>query len=259
MPELPDLQAFSRNLTRLLAGKKIRRVNPVNTRNLRSPAKKIKAGVEKTKITNVERVGKELYFRLTNKNVLALHLMLRGELHFFQGRHDRKFPVLEIYFDDGTGLVVTDYQGQASAALNPPAHDGVDALSEKANYRFLLSKLQTSRAAIKNLLLDQHFIRGIGNAYADEILWDARISPFSIANRIPEKSVMSLARSIRKVLRNAEKSILKRDPDIISGEIRDFLKIHNPKKKTSPGGSVIRVKTSGGRKTYFTDEQALFR
>ena len=64
--------------------------------------------------------------------------------------------------------------------------------------------------------------------------------------------------AIKKVLTDAEKEIRKNHPDIISGEVRDFLKIHNSKKKESPGGADIQIKTAGGRKTYFTDEQVLY-
>jgi formamidopyrimidine-DNA glycosylase len=258
MPELPDLQAFSRNLTKLLANKKVDTVRIPNQKKIKSSVRKFREVLEGAKIKKVQRAGKELHFLLSNGNVLGFHLMLRGELHFFEGKHSRKFPVIELGFSDGTGLVMTDYQGQATPALNPGPHDGVDALSEKLNYKFLKEVLNKSRAAIKNVLLDQHVVRGIGNAYADEILWDARISPFSVSNRIPDAKIRAIARSIKKVLRDAEKKILKADPGIISGEIRDFLKVHNAKRSESPTGYEIRIDKSGARKTYYTEEQELF-
>jgi formamidopyrimidine-DNA glycosylase len=153
---------------------------------------------------------------------------------------------------------MTDYQGQATPTLNPKPHDGVDALSADVNFKFLKEKLQKKKAAIKNVLLDQHFIRGIGNAYVDEILWEAGISPFSSAGKIPDTHLKALDKAIKKVLKNAEKNIRKANPDIISGEIRDFLNIHNAKKSHSPTGGKIKVKASGARKTYYTDEQELF-
>jgi formamidopyrimidine-DNA glycosylase len=60
-------------------------------------------------------------------------------------------------------------------------------------------------------------------------------------------------------LHNAVKQILKSHPDIISGEVRDFLNIHNSKKKQSATGATIRQQMIGGRKTYYTDEQELFK
>jgi formamidopyrimidine-DNA glycosylase len=107
-------------------------------------------------------------------------------------------------------------------------------------------------------LLDQHNIRGIGNAYADEILWDAKISPFAVSNKIPEAAIKRLVKSIRSVLKDAEKQILKKDPDIISGEVRDFLPIHNSKKTHSPTGGKIISTTVNSRITYYTEEQELF-
>ena len=107
--------------------------------------------------------------------------------------------------------------------------------------------------------MDQKIIRGIGNAYADEILWDAGISPFSVCNKIPDEKIKRLPRSIRSVLQDAEKQIRKSKPDIISGEVRDFLKIHNAKKEQSPTGGKIHHKMANSRITYYTDEQELFK
>ncbi len=67
----------------------------------------------------------------------------------------------------------------ATPTLNPAPSAAPDALSEEVNFEFLKTLLSTKKGSIKNILLDQKLIRGIGNAYADEILWDARISPFS--------------------------------------------------------------------------------
>ena len=106
--------------------------------------------------------------------------------------------------------------------------------------------------------MNQDIIRGIGNAYADEILWEAGISPFSKSNKIPPGKIKDLAKAIHSVLHNAEKQILKKEPGLISGEVRDFLLIHNSKKKESPTGGKILTKMAGGRKTFYTDEQVLF-
>jgi formamidopyrimidine-DNA glycosylase len=258
MPELPDLQVFSRNLTKLLKDKKVKEVRVTNTKKLKVPVKKLKEAVEGKKLLKVVRDGKELHFIFNNNAVLGLHLMLRGKLHFFEGDHSEKFAIIELRFSDKTGLVMTDFQGQATPTLNPPEHDGTDALAPAMNLRFFKSTLEKSKASIKNLLLDQHAIRGIGNAYADEILWEARVSPFSIASKIPPAQVKALHKAIGKVLKAAEKTILKKEPEIISGEVRDFMKIHNPKKKESPTGAVIQVQAAG-RKTYYTAEQVLYK
>src|SRR5205085_1546075 len=115
-------------------------------------------------------------------------------------------------------------------ALDPEESDVPDALSPKANTAFWTNVLQT-RATIKNVLLDQKIVRGIGNAYADEILWTARISPFSIANKLPVSAIRALSSATKKVLKHAIKQIAKKEPGIIGGEVRDFLVVHNAHNK----------------------------
>lgn len=258
MPELPDLQVFSHNLQKKLAGKKLKKVVVSNAKKLKVSAATLKKTLEGQKLKKVYRVGKELHFEFSGGDVLGLHLMLKGRLHLFEGGNEHKYTILELIFDDGTGLALTDFQGQATPTLNPGEREAPDALDASVNYAFLKKALQT-KANIKNLLLDQHVVRGIGNAYADEILWKAGISPFSVSNKIPDNKVKELAKAIKSVLKNAEKQIRKSDPDIISGEVRDFLDIHNSKKKTSPTGAPIQHSTAGSRKTYYTKEQELYK
>lgn len=259
MPELPDLQAFSHNLSKKLVGKKVKQVHALYKKKLKTGEKELQRAIAGATLSMVYREGKELHFAFDNGNVLALHLMLKGELHLFRDKNEKKYPIIEVIFEDGTGLALSDWQGQATATLNPEPREAPDAMSRAVNVRFLKAALGKSKAAIKKLLTDQQVIRGIGNTYADEILWDCGISPFSISNKIPDTAVKSLAKSIRSVLTTAEKSILKHHPDIISGEVRDFLPIHNPKKHHSPKGAEIRVDQTGGRKTYYTDEQRIYR
>jgi formamidopyrimidine-DNA glycosylase len=257
MPELPDLQAFSRNLNRILKGKQLKVLTVVKARNLKTPENKLKEALEGSTLKSVERVGKELHFNF-GPHVLALHLMLHGQLHLFQDKNENKYPVIELLFDDGVGLAMTDFQGAATPALDPEDSGAPDALSDAANAAYLSGVFQKKRTPVKTILLDQQVIRGIGNAYADEILWDARISPFSAANKIPSAKIKDLVSSIKQVLEHAEKQILKADPEIISGEIRDFMEVHHAKKKETSTGAVIHQKPISSRKTYYTDEQELF-
>jgi formamidopyrimidine-DNA glycosylase len=255
MPELPDLQAFSYNLNKKLGGKTVKEVIIVNAKKLNVTHKELKDTLEGQKLDKVYREGKELYFKFGNGDILALHLMLHGKLFLFEGKSENKYPIIELHFSDGTGLVLTDFQSIANPTLNPEEKEAPDAMEADSN--FLKTRLAKTKTNIKTVLLDQKIIRGIGNAYADEILWDAGISPFSASNKIPADKLKDLAKSIENVLKNAEKSILKSNPDIISGEIRDFMLIHNSKKTHSPKGAEIRIK-EGTRKTYYTDEQELF-
>jgi formamidopyrimidine-DNA glycosylase len=257
MPELPDLQSFSTNLNKKIGHKTIERVD-VNTKKLNVSSTEINKALNGQTIKRVFREGKELHLEFDNHHVLGLHLMLHGELFLVHVEEVVKFSIIELVFTDGWKFVLADFQKQATPTLDPEPVATPDALSPQVNFEFLKALLGSKKAVVKNILLDQHLIRGIGNAYADEILWDAKISPFSASNRIPEAAVKQLTKSITTVLHNAEKQILKEQPDIISGELRDFLKIHSSRQTESPTGSKILVKKTGSRKTYYTEEQVLY-
>ncbi|TWW01490.1 Fpg/Nei family DNA glycosylase [Chitinophaga pinensis] len=258
MPELPDLQVFSHNLDKVLSGKKLKAVKLENTKKAKDSPAAFRKALEGEKLEKVYREGKELRFRFENDAILGMHLMLHGKLYYFEEQNTNKHTIIELLFEDGKGLALTDFQGAAVPSLNPEVAEAPDALSKEFTLEFLKEQLAKKKTAIKKILLDQHVIRGIGNAYADEILWEAGISPFSIANKIPAAKVKALHHSIHEVLTTAEKQIRKEHPDIIAGEIRDFMKIHQPKKTHSPSGGAIEQKELNGRKTYYTDEQELF-
>ncbi|MBE9584323.1 Fpg/Nei family DNA glycosylase [Mucilaginibacter sp. JRF] len=257
MPELPDLQAFSHNINKKFKGKTVKDV-VVHTGKLNVSADELNHTLQHQKIDEVYRDGKELHIRFDKGDVLGLHLMLHGKLFLFEEKNTNKYPIIEINFTDDSGLTLTDFQKMATPTLNPEKKEAPDALDKTADLEFYKEVLGRSRSAVKTILLDQKVIRGIGNAYADEILWHARISPFSASNKIPADKVKVLAKTVRDVLTDAEKQILKSNPDIINGEVRDFMLIHNARKTHSPDGAEIRIK-DGSRKTYYTDEQELYK
>jgi formamidopyrimidine-DNA glycosylase len=259
MPELPDLQVFSQNLDRELKGKKVKEIEVPNSKKLNVPVKELQETLEGKTISKVKREGKELHIDFSGGDVLGLHLMLHGQLFLTDEGTEKKNSIIALHFNDNRQLTLTDYQGAATPTLNPKIKDSPDAMSDEVNYEFLKKALEKKRTNIKTFLLDQNMIRGIGNAYADEILWEAKIAPLSVCNKIPDDRIKALAKAIKEVLRDAEKQIKKSNPDIISGEVRDFLKIHNSKKKESPGGAAIHHEMLNSRITYYTDEQELYK
>jgi len=256
MPELPDLQVFSHNLTKLFKGKTLDKIDIKVTQKLNVSEAKVKEALEGSKLSKVVRVGKELQFEFDNGHILATHLMLHGQFHTFDKTNSHKFTIVEMLFEDDKGLALTDFQKAATPTLDPEKLDTPDALDFDEKY--LGEKLGKTKTPVKTVLMDQKVLRGIGNAYADEILYDAKLSPFSASNKIPADKVKQLTKSIKKVLEDSEKQILKNTPDIISGEFRDFMLVHQPKKKQTPAGETIHQKPVGQRKTYYTDVQELF-
>jgi formamidopyrimidine-DNA glycosylase len=255
MPELPDIEVFSTNLKTLLVGKQLSKVNVINGKKLKDTQAELSTALEGSTLKDVYRSGKEMRFKFSNGNILGLHLMLTGDIFPFDKQNERKSTIVELHFENGHGLALTDRMKNANVKLNPEDKDGVDALDVYYKY---LKELLNRKANIKNLLLDQNLIRGIGNGYSDEILWETRISPFSIAKAIPDEKIKELAKTIKKVLKNATAKILKNHPGLIHGEVKEYLNIHTKKKDKSPTGVPIKIVDRGMLKTYYTDEQKLY-
>ena len=255
MAELPDLTVFANILTRKFKGNTVDSITVTETRKLNVSAKELMAALEGHELTSVSREGKTLQLHFSADQVLGLHLMLRGELVALDGDEIPRFQIIAIRFN-GEGFAVIDLQKQATPTLNPKAVDVPDALElDQDHFTALLAK---KRSVIKTLLMDQKVMRGIGNSYTDEILYDAGVSPFSIANTLPAKAVTKLFNSIKTVLEKAIKDIGEANGDELTGELKDFMMVHSPKLKTTVRGETIKTEKIGGRTTYYTDTQELF-
>jgi len=256
MAELPDLTVFAQILSRRFAGKVLEILEVTVAKKLNVSVKEIKTALEGRELIKVERAGKTLQLYFSGNQVLGLHLMLRGELVLIDQDEPPRFQIMGFHFEGGESFALIDLQKQATPTLNPDQLEVPDAL--EIEEQFFLDLLAKKKTVIKTLLMDQHIIRGIGNSYSDEILYDAGISPFSVANKIPRKQAKKLFKSINKILNKAIDDIVKENGDELTGELRDFMLIHRSSlDKTAKGEKILSDKI-GGRKTYFTKGQKLF-
>lgn len=256
MPEIPDLNIFSRNLSKRLIGQMLTKINILVPRKLKEPEGDFRIALEGQVLNAIKRVGKQLYFSFGNGHVLGLHLMLYGSMHWYEGENENKFTIAELLFTEGTALAITDWQKSVMLKLDPEISAVPDALTFPDGY--LNKVLVNIDKPIKTVLTDGKVVQGIGNAYVDEILYDAKLSPFSSANKIPEYRINQLAKSIKNVLTDAEIHISKNFPDTITEKERDFLKVHLPKHVLTPAGEIILKAEIASRKTYYTAGQELF-
>lgn len=256
MAELPDLEVFAQILSRRFKGKTLKELEVKVIKKLNVTAAHLKAKLEGKKLSNVLRYGKTLHFHF-GKEILQVHLMLRGELEAMHSDSELpKYTILAFHFSGGEGFALVDSLRAATPTLNPDAAKAPDALEMDKDY--FTGVLFKSKKMVKEVLMDQKKIRGIGNSYADEILWDARVSPFSISSTIPEKIVNKLLHSLKSVLKEAITAIAKENGDELRGELRDLMKVHGAKLKKSPSGAVVKSEKIGGRTSYYTDEQQLY-
>ncbi|NVM66960.1 formamidopyrimidine-DNA glycosylase [Mucilaginibacter sp. SG538B] len=256
MPEIPDLNIFSSNLRKRLVGKNLSIIDILITRQLKVADATIKEALEGQTLTGIERIGKELHFNFENGHVLSIHLMLHGTMYWYEGRNENKFTIAELLFDDGTGLAITDWQKAVILTLDPQESAAPDAMDMPAGY--LQAALKKLTKPIKTVLTAGKVVQGIGNAYVDEILYAAKISPLSIANKIPDANIDVLVQAISTVLTDAESHIRQQFPDTITEKERDFLQVHRPKQTTTLSGEPILKTEIDKRKTYYTNSQQLF-
>ncbi|SDE62666.1 formamidopyrimidine-DNA glycosylase [Mucilaginibacter pineti] len=253
MPEIPDLNIFCTNLAKRLVGKKLASINILVHRRLKLPEADFKSALEGQTLTAINRIGKQLYFVFGETHILSVQLMLYGSMYWYEGENENKFTVATLEFAGGTGLAITDWQKAVILTLDPEISKVPDAMELPNNY--LETALKKISKPIKTVLQEGKIVQGIGNAYVDEILYAANISPFSIANKIPQKQLNVLTKAIPEVLSDAEAHIRHNFPDTITEKERDFLKIHLPKHKLTPKGEEILVAEIAKRKTYYTAGQ----
>ena len=262
MPELPDLHVFCQNLKKQVLDKPIVCVTLSNRGKFNATPAAFTSALKGSSIADVARVGKELHFQLSSKKVFAVHLMLSGQFHLLSAEAAEGIPyrVFSVAFQDGGALSVSDPRNMCRVTLNPRKSDVPDVLAAEFDPAYFARAARNNPwSNVKAFLIDQNIMKGIGNAYADEILWKADISPESIVEKIPPEALSDLYSAIGDVLKDAIDSILRISPDIVSGEERSFLKVHHPKKTATEEGEPILVKEIATKRTYYTQKQRLFR
>jgi formamidopyrimidine-DNA glycosylase len=258
MPELPDIEVFTRNLNKIFSGKKLLKIKIVNGQKLKDSVNAYPKAINGKMLEKIYRSGKEMRFQFSGGVLLGLHLMLTGDIFIFGKTNDHHSAIAEFYFADGSGLVLTDRMKNANIKLNPVDKLGVDAISQQLNFKYLKAAFKR-KTTIKKLLTDQDVIRGIGNSYSDEILWQAKISPYSIAAAIPDDRIKALVPIIKSTLKKETEQIYKKYKGKINVEVKEFLQIHTKNKMESPTGFPIIIDQKGMMKTYYTKEQVLYK
>lgn len=257
MPELSDLQVIAKNLDKIYANSCLINIYLSDKAKTNVEIRKYNQLLIGQKVKHVSRFGKEIKIAFANEHTLFLHLMREGKL--FKTDDEIKNIILKLEFEGDKILVMNDFMGQAKVFLDPDIPNVPDPFSEEFTEEYLKQRIaEKKRTMIKAFLINQDNILGIGNAYADEILWETRLSPATKCGNIPDNVISELHKNIITVLETAIKKIEEIELDIISGEIRSFMNVHNKDKKLSPTGYEILTGKFAGKTTYYTEEQILY-
>jgi formamidopyrimidine-DNA glycosylase len=207
VPELPDILLYIHALTPRVIGHVVQDVRLASPFLLRSIAPPLSAVTGRT-VVALHRLGKRIVFELDGDLFLVFHLMIAGRFRWRDrgARVPGKVGLLAIDFDNGT-LVLTEAGTKRQASLHAvrgrdqlAAHDrgGLEVLD--AGFEAFRTRLQQENHTLKRALTDPHLFSGIGNAYSDEILHAARLSPFKQTGSLSEDEVRRLHEAARATL-----------------------------------------------------------
>ena len=209
MPELPEVETIKRDLTSRIVGRRIIGVTLNWAKAVQIPSpEEFRHRLQGLYIKELDRRGKYLIIRLTNGEVLILHLMMSGSLLLGSHGISNRYIRTAFLLDDGTGIYFRDPRKLGRMWLVKDENGvvgklGPEPLAPSFTAEVLGERLKKHSAPIKAVLCDQSFLAGVGNMYADEALYDAVIHPLRTANSLSAEEIARLHRGIRRVLEKA--------------------------------------------------------
>ena len=288
MPELPEVETVRRGLRIKIVGKRISLYQQFrkDLRWLIPP--NIKQKIEGATIISIDRRGKFLLINLSVHYTLIIHLGMSGRLLVYDSSYNKKNPLngqemgvfyhtllklgkhdhIKIDFDDGSQLVFNDVRRFGAIDLSRTDRIenhkwllklGPEPLSNHFSSPRLKDKIQLKKCSIKVAILDQNIIAGIGNIYACEALWEAKISPYKMCCKMTEQNFDDLVDALKIVLTKAINkggSSLKdfKDTGGELGYFQNLFKVYSREnsycKRNYCKSVIIRQKLSG-RSTFF--------
>jgi formamidopyrimidine-DNA glycosylase len=207
MPELPDIVVYVENLHTRIVGRTLQQVRLLNPFLLRT-AKPPLSSVQGRKVMDVQRLGKRIVIEIDGQLFLVMHLMIAGRLRWFDSK--AKLPgriALAVFeFENGT-LVLTEAGTRRRASLHLVEGEssakalhagGIDVL--ESDFEAFVQRIRAQSHTLKRALTDPHIFSGIGNAYSDEILHRAQLSPIALTGKLGDEELKRLYDSARATL-----------------------------------------------------------
>lgn len=261
MPELAEVETTRRDLSKIITGKKIRKVEVYLDKIVYNKKQEFINDVTGKEVLNVKRRGKWLLFELDDK-YLIIHFRMEGRFYLLplDAKKDKHDYVI-FYFDDFSlhyndprlfgKMEVIDKNDIDKFFLDKKL--GLEYTDSNLTPRYLKEKFKTHHTDIKKILLDQSYITGIGNIYADEILFKSKINPKKHADKLSKNKLQAIIDNTKIVF---EESLKYKGtyPDIDGkrGTFEEHLMVHKREgEKCYECGNTIVKEKIGGRGTYY--------
>jgi formamidopyrimidine-DNA glycosylase len=265
MPEIPELEAIKSFFTEHLSGHSVTLAETRIPAVFRTPAKEIRETMPGETFGSVQRYGKFVLFPLASGRVLAINPMLTGRFQYLEAKTRMLAKTcMVLTIDTGRQFRYADDRLMGKVYLLPadslsliPGWDanGPDLLDPALTEEAWLGRIRKYRGAIKNIIVKAEFVQGIGNAYSDEVLWEAMINPYATRTSLDDEALRRLYRCAHQVMAwatpLARERMVKGDT-LDYEERRDFLRVHRLGGKACPRcGSTISEITANQRITSF--------
>jgi formamidopyrimidine-DNA glycosylase len=268
VPELPEVETTARGLRQKIVGRAVTRVGGVDWPRMlpQTSEAELAEVLIGARVAAVDRRGKYLLIEFEGDHWLSIHRKMSGNLLLRPPTAAaEKHTHLEVAFDDGALLRLVDARKFGRVYLFRSSEQLADFLAERLgpdslvdfDAAVLAGKLQGRKGRIKSLLLDQTFLAGVGNLYADEALWEARLHPLRAADSLSAAEVRHLATAIKKVLtlgieRRGTSFSNYRDADDVPGQNQEFLNVYGHAGEPCPRcARPIQRQIIGGRSSHF--------
>ena len=267
MPELPEVETIKEDLRELVVGSAVERAEVFDPALVEQPsAGEYARRLDGVRITGARRRAKHLIVELDSGDALVFQLKIGGQLLLVPPVEEpRTALMLVLHLDRGRRLFLRDQTGFTRARLLGAGELearlsalGPEPLEEGFAVEYLRGTLESRRAQIKPLILDQKVVAGVGNIYADEILFDARLHPRRKANTLSEAEWRTLYEAIRENLAAGVEhrgTTVRLYRDVLNrpGEHQNYLRVFEKHGEPCPEGcegEVVQEKV-GGRPTHF--------
>ena len=237
MPELPEVEALAAYLRERAVGHTVERIEVAGLSALKTYDPPVSAAAGQP-VTGATRHGKFLDVSVGDLH-LVVHLARAGWLHYRESLSKTPLrpgsgPIaVRVRLSDGSGFDLTEAGTQKKLAAylvrDPAEVPGVAKLGPDAlavSREEFEQRLKVRRGQVKGILTEQEIIAGVGNAYSDEILHAARLSPFAITDRLPPEALDRLYQAMRAVLTDAVSRSVGQKAATLKGEKRSGLAVH---------------------------------
>ncbi|MTI79631.1 MAG: bifunctional DNA-formamidopyrimidine glycosylase/DNA-(apurinic or apyrimidinic site) lyase [Firmicutes bacterium] len=229
MPELPEVETVKRSLEKLIVGLTIAKVDILMPKIIKSHTPdQFQQLIAGRKVISLERRGKYLQIHLSGTYTLIIHLRMTGRLVLITGSKKLpKYTHVIFHLEKDKRLVFADMRQFGTINLVPDEELqnmpglkdlGPEPLGNDFSLGYLEKELQRRRTRVKTLLLNQSFVAGLGNIYADEALHLAKIHPERLANELSQQEVINLHQAIIEVIKQGIENRGTSFSDYVDGE-----------------------------------------